>query len=60
MEQVKDTDRSTLKEDIREEEWCEPLTSIQKVVDALVFPEGREVKIIHQRVQAILVREERG
>lgn len=49
-----------LKEDIRAGEWCEPLTSIQKVVDALVFPEGREVKIIHQRVQAILFREERS
>lgn len=39
---------------------CEPLTSTQKVVNALVFPQGREVKVIHQCVQAILKGEEKG
>lgn len=38
--------------------WCELLTSTQKVVNALVFPQGGEVKVIHQRVQAVLQAEE--
>lgn len=55
MGPVKDTESSReLKPD------REPLTSIQEVVDALVFPQGREVQIIHQRIQAVLWREERG
>lgn len=40
--------------------WRELLTSIQEVVDALVFPQGRKVQIIHQRIQAILWGEEKG
>lgn len=38
----------------------ELLTSIQKVVDALVLPQGREVEIIHQCIQAILRGQEKG
>lgn len=34
------------------------LTSIQEVVNALVLPEGREVQVIHQCIQAILDRGE--
>lgn len=36
------------------------LTSIQEVVDALVLPQGREVQVVDQRVQAVLDGEGRG
>lgn len=36
------------------------LTSIQEVVNALVFPQGREVKVVHQCIQAILGGDEMG
>ena len=46
----------------REASWTAPtagvLTSIQEIVNALVLPQGREVQVIDQRVQAVL--EEKG
>lgn len=43
-----------LKENMRGKSRHELLTSIQEVVNAFVFPQGREVEVVHQCIQAIL------
>lgn len=62
MVRVKDVGEICIKGGHEEEKkaWRELLTSIQKVVNALVFPQGREVKVVHQCIQAILKGEEKG